>query len=185
MKTTAEGPRLRDPSPFLVRPGANGRPAGVRSVNRWLLALVVVLGASLAALGAWTIVDRTTGKSEVEVVWDDALAAWNGNDRPAVESLYAPDAELRTFSDRGVATIPGNEGIGGYVDILRLESAELSRLSSVATAGDLAVSLTSWVTTPGVPPATALDVVQVRDGKIVRQWSFWLGERPLDNALGK
>jgi hypothetical protein len=189
MKTTMQSLGLRDEPPAAQLPsGRPEAPAGRRSANRLLLALVLVLAAALVGLGAWTILDRGDGESDAEALWDETLAAWSSYDRDAVESLYAQDAQLRTIGGgtRGVATFSGSEAIGASVAFFELEGLELARSSDVAVHGELAASFGTSTTAPEIPPETVLNVVQIRDGKIVRQWSFWPfgAGAPFDNALG-
>lgn len=68
-------------------------------------------------LGAWAIAGEADGESDAQALWDETLAAWSRYDRDAVESLDAPDAQLRPISGgtRGVATFSGNEAIGASV----------------------------------------------------------------------
>jgi ketosteroid isomerase-like protein len=148
---------------------------------------VVVLAAAVVGLGACAIAGEGDGESDAQALWDETLAAWSRYDRDAVESLYAPDAQLRTISGgtRGVATFSGNEAIGASVAFFELESLSVSRSSDVAAQGEFAASFGTSTTAPEMAPETILSVVQIRDGKIVRQWSFWPfgAGAPFENVL--
>jgi hypothetical protein len=160
-------------------------PAGARAVNRLLLVLVLVLGATVVGLGAWIVVDRPGGESDAQALWDKSLAAWSSYDRDAVESVYAPDAQLRTTGGTRGATFSGNKAIGAMVFFFELEGVKASRISDFASSGEFGVSLGRQTTPSGDAPQTVLDVVQIRGDKIVRQWSFWLGQGVFDNVATK
>lgn len=185
MKTTLESSPPREQAARPAAPQASSAtPAATPGANRALIALVLLLAAALVGLGAWTIVDRGDGGSEAQGLWDDALAAWSSHDRDAIESLYAPDAQLRTVGPRG-GTFTGNKAIGAFAFFFDVEGIELARVSDVASTGELGVSFGRQTTTMGGPPETVLNVIQVRAGRIARQWSFWLGTSPFDNVLAK
>jgi hypothetical protein len=157
------------PSPALRRPHA----------SLWLIA-VVVLAAALVALGAWVIVDRTSGgdsaTQDATALADKFDAAFNARDANALAALMTKDVEMRSLGD----TAFGNETIADGIASFAISQVE--RVSSVMVHGDFA----TWFVRYKEPgrAGTFLSVFQLKDGKILRMWGFEPGVTPpFDNAV--
>lgn len=146
-------------------------------LDPWLVA-VVVLAACLVGLGAWVIVDRYTGgdtaTEDATALIDNVNTAFTTNDASALPAYYASDAVIRSL---------GQE----YVGIESIQSMasgtwQVERVAPVAVDGEYATTLVRL--TAGDQAATSAATFQIKDGEIVRQWGFVLGETPpFDNAL--
>ena len=130
-------------------------------INPWLVA-VLVLAAGLVALGAWTILDRSTEpKPAAAQIVDDLNAAVNAGDADAIRALFTPDAVFQVSTGENITGLDNvvNTALIPYAVRLRLE-----RVGPVATAGNSAASFVKVSGTGGME----LFVLQLEDGKIVR-----------------
>lgn len=163
-------------------------PHGVQAhrphVNPWLVA-VVGLAAALIGLGSWVIVDRYAGGASptenATTLLDKTLAAWNTGDTRTIATLYTSDAVFSWGGD----SYTGPAAIGQAAAALYGGGASrfhVERVSPVTLDGDYAVT---WgrVTSLGVDNIPVLQVFQLKNGKILRQWGFAVGSEPFANPV--
>jgi hypothetical protein len=153
-----------------------------RHLTTALWVVVGVLAAALVALGAWVIVDRYTGPEyDAATTIDDVATAWSTGDVDAIRSLYANDA---VFVTGWGPTFSGMSELVSNVDTANSIGFKAERIAPVTTEGEYATTYLHYSTaTPG-DEGTILETYQIRDGKILRHWSFEPGvTAPLDNAV--
>ena len=146
-------------------------------INPWLVA-VIALGAAVIALGTWVIVDNYTGgdtaAEDAATLIDNSGTAFTTNDASALPTYYASDAVVRSL---------GQEYVGlEAIQPLASGTWQVERIAPVPVNGEYATTFVRL--TAGDQATTAVTTFQIQDGKIVRQWSFALGETsPFDNAV--
>lgn len=148
-------------------------------VNVWLV-VAIGLGAALVGLGAWVVVDRTSGgdtaTQNATALIDDVNTAFMTGDASAIPSYYASTAVMRSFGT--------NETYVGVAAISELAdgSFTVERISPVTVNGEYATTFVKL--TSGGQNVTTISVFQIQDGKVVRQWNFAPGQTPpFDNAV--
>jgi hypothetical protein len=109
------------------------------------------------------------------------MAAWSTGDTNALATLYTSDAVFSWGGETytGTAAI-GQAAVGLYGG--GASRFHVERVSPVTLYGDYAVT---WgtVTGLGVDEIPVLQVFQLKDGQILRQWGFAIGSAPLANAV--
>jgi ketosteroid isomerase-like protein len=132
------------------------------------LVAVIVLAAGLVALGAWALVDRSTGSPETDAaqIVDDLNAAVNAGDATALRELFAPDAVFRVSTGD---LISGRANVVNTVLTPHAVGLRVERAASMTTEGDTAATFTKVSNgTEGLE----LLVLRFEDGKIVRMWVY-------------
>lgn len=149
-------------------------------VNLWLVA-VVGLAAALIALGAWVIVDRTTGGNsateKAATLIDKSNLAIATGDKNAISTFFAKGAVMRSIGT--------GETYAGLNAIRNLANGSFTpeRVAPVTMHGGFATTYVR-LTTAGGQTGTTLSVFEIKDSKIVRQWNFQAGVTPpFDNAV--
>lgn len=153
-------------------------------IDPWHLA-VVLLGAAVIALGAWTVIDQTRGGSDsatkdATALIDNFNAAAVANDGAKARTMMTPDVVLTSNSD----VITGAKAWADAVDTT--PTLVLDRVAPVSVEGDYATTLIRYgVPGVGYEPRTSVWLYQLREGKIARAWAFVTGVAgsPLHNAL--
>lgn len=152
-------------------------------ITAWQAA-VVVLAAVVIALAAWIVVDRSTGTSspaqETTTLVDELNAAWSAGDASAVAASFARGgvAQLQGHTFEGATTI-GNHaatasGFAGF---------RIARAAPVSVSGEFAATFAEYRYGGSSRLGTLLAVYQLREGKILREWTFKLGAtEPFANA---
>ena len=140
-------------------------------VNRWLVA-VVVLAVALVGLGTWMIVDHYTGgdtaTNDATTLIDNVNTAFTTNDASALPTYYADNAVIRSL---------GQEYVGlESIQSLASGTWQVERIAPVTVNGEYATTFVRL--TAGDQATTAVTTFQIRDGMIVRQWGFAIGETP-------
>ncbi len=152
-------------------------------VNPWLVA-VVGLSAALIGLGAWVIVDRTTGgggtASDAAAMIDKFLVTANGNDPSAIAALLTHDAG---FFQRG-DSVTGANAVAKAI-AAQQGSKALTRIAPVTVNGDYATTFIHFYV-PGVGEDwPQLEVFKFENGKIAGVWGFHLGDTsPFNEFFG-
>lgn len=172
MVTTEKLVRERTP----VEPPPSG--VGYGRVNRLLLFAVAVLAAGLASLGGWVLVDHYTGSpSAAEQIVDRFATVWSSGSGAGASTIYAPTAVEKAFDG---STITGSAALGALIQQAGTIDLKVERLTPVSVSGEFVSTFVRLGSTTG--SNTILLVLQVRDGKIVRQWNFTPGlTQPFDN----
>ena len=161
-------------------------------VNLWLVA-VVVLAAALIGLGTWVLVDHyaagvgatqdattlidSRATEDATALIDRVSTAFTTNDAAALTAYYAPNAVVRSLG-------LNEEEYTGIAEIQSMASGtwQVSRIAPVTVEGEFATTFVRLHA--GDQSWTGVETFQIQDGKIVRQWSFALGETPpFDNAV--
>lgn len=128
------------------------------------------------------IVDRYAGAASptenATTLLDKALTAWNAGDANAIATLYTSDTVIQPL---GSDTYTGPAQIGQAVVGLHGGGFQVERVSPVTLDGDFA---TVWgrVSSLGIDQTPVLQVFQLKDGQILRQWGFAIGTAPFANA---
>ena len=142
---------------------------------------VVVLSAALVAVGGWMVFDNYTGgdtaTQDATSLIDDVNTAFTTNDAAALASYYAPDAVVRSLG-------LNDEEYTGIAEIQSMASGtwQVERIAPVTVEGEFATTFVRLHA--GDQSWTGVETFQIKDGRIVRQWSFALGETaPFDNAV--
>ena len=148
-------------------------------INGWLVA-VVALAAALVALGSWVLVDHYSGggssSQNATTLIDNMNAAVSSGNANATVGLYSKNAVIWAEGSR-FAT--GSKAIHAAVLDAKLSQYRQERIAPVTVAGDYAATFDKM----SLDPVPALDVVQIKNGKIYREWLFDLGQtKPFDNA---
>ena len=148
-------------------------------VNVWLV-VAIGLGVALLALGAWVLVDRSSGgdtaTQSATTLIDNVNTAFSTGDVNAIPSYYASNAVIRSFGT--------NETYTGVASISELANGSFTveRISPVTANGEYATTFVQ--VSGGGQTATTISVFQIKDGKVVRQWNFVPGQTaPFDNAV--
>jgi hypothetical protein len=153
-------------------------------VNPWLVA-VSGLAAALIALGAWVIVDRTSGgggvaTSNATALIDKWLVTANGNDATAISALLTRDAG---FFQRGASVIGANAIAKGIAS--QGGGKAMTRIAPVTVNGDYATTFIHFYIPGVLEDWSQLEVFKFQDGKIAGIWGFLLGETaPFDPFFG-
>jgi hypothetical protein len=164
----------------------HAHPVGARRVHfdPWHVA-VVVLAAVVVGLGAWVVVDKTTGGSTVTTsdataLIDNFNAAATANDGAKAMTMMTTDAALWSNSD----VITGAKAWAGAIDTT--PSLVVERVAPVTVEGNYALTFANYgVPDLGYGPTKSVFIYQFRDGKIARLWIFVPGEAgsaPLDKV---
>jgi SnoaL-like domain len=137
--------------------------------NPWLVA-VVGLAAALVGLGAWVLVDRSTGgggaTQDATALIDDFNAAVNAPDSGAVKALMAKGVVMVSLGDTHVGADAVAKQLTGAASMgLRVE-----RIAPVNVVGQYATTFDKY--TSGRETGVMLAVFQVKDGKILRIWGM-------------
>jgi hypothetical protein len=149
-------------------------------VNPWLLASVV-FAAAFVGLGAWVIVDRTTGgggaTQDARTLIDNFFTASSANDGNAAAALFTKNGVLWQSGDvqatgtKAIASLITNQG-----------GLSVERIAPVTVNGDYATTFMNF-SVLGLAKTPMVSVFQIKDGKIARMWGFVLGlDAPFDNA---
>ena len=148
-------------------------------VNPWLVA-VIALMAALVGLAAWVAVDRFAGGGgathDATTLIDRWQAASTARDGQALTALLTKDAVQ--WADG--STLSGSTAI---VDaVTSTPGLRVERIAPVTVEGDFASTFAS-VTAAGVTNQPVVEIYQLQNGKIFRQWVFGLGRTaPFDNT---
>jgi predicted SnoaL-like aldol condensation-catalyzing enzyme len=152
-------------------------------INLWLVA-VVGLAAGLVALGSWVLVDRYGGGAthDATTLIDDVTAAWTAGNAQAVGALYTTDA---VYVGADGTRFTGKTAITNAVPLARASGVTVERIAPVTVNGDFATTFVRYADNTTGGPVTIVDVFQLKDGKILRQWDAGvLGETaPFTNAV--
>lgn len=153
-------------------------------INPWLVA-VIGLAAALIGLGAWVIVDRTSGgggtaTSDATALIDKWLVTANGNDAKAISALLTSDAG---FFQRG-DSVTGANAIAKAIATQGGGKA-ITRIAPVTVNGDYATTFIHFYIPGVMEDWPQLEVFKFRDGKIAGIWGFLLGETdPFNQFFG-
>lgn len=158
-------------------------PAHRPHVSTSLLA-IVVLAAALVGLAAWVAVDRTTGGSsatkDATTLIDNLFAGVSAGNVAAASALYTSDAILwQSGSTQAIGTAQIRTQIAGA----KPSGFTMRRTAPVSVHGDIAVTQSNAAATAANARWRGIDVFQLRDGKIAREWDFEFGATPpFDNS---
>lgn len=149
-------------------------------VNVWLVA-VIGLAAALVALGAWVLVDRSTGgdsaTQDATTLIDEFSAASSANDGEAAAALLTSDAVLWSNGN----TISGRTAIAD--EIATTTGLRVERTAPVTVEGEFASTFNSFsAPAAGVTEAPIISVYQLKNGKIFGLWDFAIGVTPPLNS---
>ncbi|HZD87606.1 MAG TPA: nuclear transport factor 2 family protein [Gaiellaceae bacterium] len=165
----------------------HAHPVGVRRArfDPWHVA-VVVLAAVVVGLGAWVVVDKTTGgggtvtASDATALIDNFNAAAMANDGAKAMTMMTPNAVL--WSNGDVTT--GAKAWAGAIDTT--PSLVVERVAPVTVEGNYALTFANYgVPGLGYQVVKSVFIYQLRDGKIAKLWTFVPGEAgsaPLDKV---
>lgn len=138
-----------------------------------IIGLVAALIA-LIALGSWVLVDRYTGGGgathDATTLIDKWQTASTAHDGPALTALLASNA-VQWFDG---STLSGPKAI--LNGIMTDPGLRIERTAPVTVEGNFASTFAS-ITAPsfGVSQLPMVEIYQLKDGKILRQWVFVLG----------
>jgi hypothetical protein len=142
-------------------------------VNPWLVA-VVVLAAVVVGLGTWIVVDQNTGgdsaTENATTLIDDMYAAIDAKDAAAAAAMFTPGATFWA----GETIVVGREDIRSVFETLIGAGYRVERVAPVTVDGDIATTFAEEAFTLG----PALQVFQLKDGKISGLWKFEFGSTP-------
>lgn len=150
-------------------------------VNPWLVA-VIALAAALVGLATWVAVDRFTGGGgathDATTLIDQWQTASTAHDGQAITALLTKDA-VQWFNGSALT------GPKAIVDgVMTDPGLRIERTAPVTVEGDFASTFAS-ITAPsaGVSKLPVVEIYQLQDGKIFRQWVFALGTTaPFNNT---
>lgn len=150
-----------------------------RHVNLWAVA-AIILAAALVGLGAWVIVDRTTGSGgathDATTLIDQEYENISAGNVDAATALFTPNAVVWQGGD---TTAVGTVQIHKLIAAAKMGGFTAARTAPVTVNGEFA---TTYFSTPA-SSNPVLGVFQLRDGKIFREWDFELGQTaPFDTA---
>ena len=148
---------------------AHGPQTHVRRphINAWLT-VTIAFAAGLVALGAWALVDRSSGSPETAAaqIVDDLNAAVNAGDATALRELFVPDAAVQVSTGD---LISGRANVVNAVLLPHAVGFRVERAGSVTTEGNTAATFT---TVSNGTESLELLVLRFKEGKIVQMWVY-------------
>ena len=132
----------------------------------WLVGALVAVTVAFLALGGWTLYQRSS-RSDAEGLATSAVAAWDAGRPAALAEVYDPAAVL---VDASGAKVVGMKAIATAVAD-RGPTFTMTQVGGVTTTSDGTYATTSYRFS-GDGQGVGLSVIQIADGKIVRQWTF-------------
>lgn len=150
-------------------------------VNPWLVA-VIVLGAALAGLGTWVLIDQTRSSStqdlaapEVAARLDARIAAMNRYDAEATAAFFSKDAVMEEIENGVLATTSnGRQEIAARFDYLLSYAKTVglqNRTGTTTQIGPYVAQPYSWSSEGRVTNGEGFLVFRLDEsGKIAHEW---------------
>jgi hypothetical protein len=132
----------------------------------WLVGALVGMTVALLALGGWTLYQRSL-RSDAEGLAQNAVAAWDSGRPAALAEVYDPAAVL---VDATGAKIVGTDAIAAALAD-RGSTFTVTPVGGITATSDGTYATTSYRFS-GDGQGVGISVIQIADGKIVRQWTF-------------
>ncbi len=153
-------------------------------VNASLL-VIVALAAALIGLAAWVVVDRTTGTSsatsDATTLIDNLFGDVSAGNVASASALFTSDAVVW---QSGSTQATGMAQIRKQIAGAKPSGFTITRTAPVSVRGDIAVTQSNAAASVAGMHWRGIDVFQLRNGKIAREWDFEFGATaPFDNAV--
>ena len=147
------------------------------------LVAIVGLAAALIGLGSWVLVDRYAGGGgatpDATRLLDNFNTALNAGDATALAGLLAPNVEARSLGDTMVGAQPIANGLAKAHSDAGLH---VERIAPVTVEGEFATTFQRYTEAAG--SGLMQSTFQIKDGRILRFWSFQPGATPpFENAV--
>lgn len=150
-----------------IEPIAPAPPEPVRAgTTPWMLGALIGVTVALLALAGWTIYQRYQ-RGRAEHLASAAIAAWDSAKPLAFVDVYDPKAVV--IASDGTSF----EGLGAIEAAAnaRGPSFSIAQTGGIAVNGDGSYATVSY-RFAGDGKGTGVTILQIRDGKVVRQWNY-------------
>jgi hypothetical protein len=132
----------------------------------WLVVALVAMTVACLALGGWTLYQRSS-RRDAEGLAMSVVAAWDSGRPAALADVYDPAAVL---VDATGARVVGTRAIAAAVAD-RGPTFTMTQIGAITTTSDGTYATSSYRFS-GDGHGVGVSVIQIADGRIVRQWTF-------------
>ena len=154
-------------APTPIEPARPASPAPARSgTSPWVIGALVGVTVALIAVTGWTVYQRYQ-RERAENLARGAIAAWDAGKPSAFANVYDPKAVV--FAADGTRL----DGLRAIEDA----AAARGQNFSIAPTGGLSVNgdgsyVTASYRYSGHGHGTGVTMLQIANGKVIRQWSY-------------